>query len=46
MKEMLDKILQIENKYTELGQILSDPEVIQDYNRLKRCARYVKKRIR
>ena len=35
MKEMLDKILQIENKYTELGQILSDPEVIQDYNRFK-----------
>ena len=35
MKEMLDKILQIENKYIELGQILSDPEVIQDYNRFK-----------
>ena len=35
MEEMLDKILQIESKYTELGQILSDPEVIQDYNRFK-----------
>ena len=35
MEEMLDKILQIENKYIELGQILSDPEVIQDYNRFK-----------
>ena len=35
MKDMLDKILQIENKYIELGQILSDPEVIQDYNRFK-----------
>lgn len=35
MKDMLDKILQIESKYTELGQILSDPEVIQDYNRFK-----------
>ena len=35
MKEMLDKILQIESKYMELGQILSDPEVIQDYNRFK-----------
>ncbi len=35
MKDMLDKILQIENKYTELGQILSDPDVIQDYNRFK-----------
>ena len=32
---MIDKILQIESKYTELGQILSDPEVIQDYNRFK-----------
>ena len=32
---MLDKILQIESKYMELGQILSDPEVIQDYNRFK-----------
>ena len=35
MIEMLDKILQIESKYTELGEILSDPEVIQDYNRFK-----------
>ncbi len=35
MKDMLDKILQIENKYIELGRILSDPEVIQDYNRFK-----------
>ena len=35
MKDMIDKILQIESKYTELGQILSDPEVIQDYNRFK-----------
>ena len=35
MEEMLDKILQIESKYIELGEILSDPEVIQDYNRFK-----------
>ena len=35
MQEMMDKILQIESKYIELGQILSDPEVIQDYNRFK-----------
>ena len=35
MKDMIDKILQIESKYMELGQILSDPEVIQDYNRFK-----------
>ncbi|MBE7704951.1 MAG: peptide chain release factor 1 [Cyanobacteria bacterium SIG29] len=35
MKDMIDKILQIESKYVELGQLLSDPEVIQDYNRFK-----------
>ena len=35
MKDMLDKILQIEKKYNELGQTLSDPEVIQDYNRFR-----------
>ena len=35
MQEMMDKILQIESKYIELGQILSDPDVIQDYNRFK-----------
>ena len=32
---MLDKILQIEKKYNELGQTLSDPAVIQDYNRFR-----------
>ena len=32
---MLDKILQIEKKYNELGVTLSDPAVIQDYNRLR-----------
>ena len=35
MKDMLDKILQIEEKYTELGEILSDPAVIQDYNKFR-----------
>ncbi len=35
MKDMLDKILQIESKYEELGKILSSPDVIQDYNRFK-----------
>src|SRR5574344_1683943 len=35
MKDMLDKILQIEKKYTELGETLSKPEVIQDYNKFK-----------
>lgn len=32
---MLDKILQIEKRYNELGETLSDPAVIQDYNRFK-----------
>ena len=35
MEEMLDKILKIEEKYIELGQILSDPEVIQDYKKFR-----------
>lgn len=35
MKDMLDKILQIEEKYQELGQILSDPAVIQDYKKFR-----------
>ena len=35
MKDMLDKILQIEEKYTELGKILSDPEVIADYEKFR-----------
>ena len=30
---MLDKIIQIEKKYVELGQTLSDPNVIADYNK-------------
>ncbi|CCY25552.1 peptide chain release factor 1 [Brachyspira sp. CAG:484] len=32
---MLDKIIQIEKKYNELGETLSDPAVIQDYNRFR-----------
>ncbi len=32
---MLDKIIQIEKKYIELGETLSDPAVIQDYNRFR-----------
>lgn len=35
MKDMLDKILQIEKKYNELGTTLSDPAVIQDYNKFR-----------
>lgn len=35
MKDMLDKILQIEKNYVELGETLSDPNVIQDYNKFR-----------
>ena len=32
---MLDKIIQIEKKYIELGETLSDPAIIQDYNKFR-----------
>ena len=32
---MLDKIIQIEKKYIELGETLSKPEIIQDYNKFR-----------
>ena len=35
MQDMLDKILQIEKKYNELGLILSDPATAQDYNKFR-----------
>ena len=35
MQDMLDKILQIEQRYKELGETLSDPAVIQDYNKFR-----------
>lgn len=35
MKDMLDQILQIEARYKELGVTLSDPAVIQDYNKFR-----------
>ena len=35
MKDMLDKIIQIEKRYNELGETLSDPAVIQDYNKFR-----------
>ena len=35
MKDMLEKIIQIEKKYIELGQTLSDPNVIADYNKFR-----------
>lgn len=39
MKDMLDKILQIEEKYIELGEILSQPDTIQDYNKFKELSK-------
>ncbi len=35
MKDMLDKIEQIEKRYIELGETLSDPAVINDYNKFR-----------
>ncbi|MBO7672284.1 peptide chain release factor 1 [bacterium] len=35
MKDMLEKIEQIEKKYVELGLLLSDPATAQDYNRFR-----------
>ena len=35
MQDMLDKILQIEKNYNELGLILSDPATAQDYNKFR-----------
>lgn len=35
MNDMLEKILKIEEKFIELGQILSDPNVIQDYKKFR-----------
>ena len=35
MRDMLDKIIQIEKNYIELGQTLSDPAIIQDYQKFK-----------
>lgn len=35
MNDMIDKIKKIEEKYQELGIILSDPDVIADYNKFR-----------
>lgn len=35
MKDMLDKILRIEKNYMDLGETLSKPEIIQDYNKFR-----------
>lgn len=39
MKDMLDKIKSIEKNYLELGEKLSDPAVIQDYNEFKKLSK-------
>jgi peptide chain release factor 1 len=39
MKNMLDKIISIEKSYEELGQKLSDPEVIKDYEEFKKLSK-------
>lgn len=39
MKDMLPKILEIEKSFDELGQKLSDPDVINDYNEFKRLSK-------
>lgn len=35
MKDMLEKIIKIEQKYIELGETLSKQEIIQDYNKFR-----------
>ena len=39
MKDMLEKIKSIEKSYNELGVTLSDPEIIQDYNKFKQLSK-------
>ena len=39
MKDMLEKILQIEEKFIELGEILSNPDVIQDYKKFRELSK-------
>ncbi|EKE03447.1 MAG: hypothetical protein ACD_20C00203G0020 [uncultured bacterium] len=39
MKDMLEKIKDIEKTYTELGEKLSDPATIQDYNEFKKLSK-------
>ena len=39
---MLDKILQIEKNYIELGEKLSDPAVIQEYNKFRDLSKHRK----
>jgi len=39
MKDMLDKIVQIEKNYMEIGESLSDPAIIQDYVKFKNLSK-------
>jgi len=39
MKDMLGKIQEIEKSYIELGEKLSDPKIIQDYDEFKRLSK-------
>lgn len=39
MKDMLNKIIDIEKSYNELGEKLSDPAVINDYNKFKQLSK-------
>ena len=39
MNDIVEQIKQIEERYTELGKTLSDPDVIQDYNRFKELSK-------
>lgn len=39
MNDIVEQIKQIEQKYIELGETLSDPAVIQDYNKFKELSK-------
>ncbi len=39
MKDMLDKIKSIEKSYVELGEKLSDPEIIKDYEEFRKLSK-------
>lgn len=39
MNDIVEQIKQVEEKYIELGKTLSDPDVIQDYNKFKELSK-------
>lgn len=39
MKDMIDKIKDIEKNYFELGEKLSDPAIIQDYKEFTKLSK-------